>query len=170
MPAPGEWGSACSAACGWCGACTSGPAPEEREFKSFPKPIRGQALLARRETRAQRVAAEQKAMRAALVRDRMQCRWPKCEFKKRDLPIDPCHQTHRGAGGNPDGSRTTRKTVIALCRIHHGRWDAGEIDVQPLTDQGFDGPVTFYAKHADTGRLEQIASEQTIGVSTERGR
>lgn len=27
MPAPGERGSACSEACGYCGACTNGRAP-----------------------------------------------------------------------------------------------------------------------------------------------
>ena len=29
MPAPGEWGSACSERCGWCGACTSARGDEE---------------------------------------------------------------------------------------------------------------------------------------------
>ena len=80
-------------------------------------------------------------MRAALRRDHYRCRWPNCEYAKLDLPIDACHETHRGMGGNPKLDRTTRQTVLALCRIHHGLWDRGEITITPLTREGFDGPI-----------------------------
>lgn len=134
-----------------------------------PKPIKGAHLLDRRETRRKRVAAEQKHMQDALRRDSRKCRLvPKCEYAKRDLPIDPCHQQHRGHGGNPKGDRTTRQTVIAGCRIHHGMWDRNEIDAQPMTDRGFDGVVAYY-KRNETGEMEHFATEQYIGVEETRG-
>jgi hypothetical protein len=133
------------------------------------KEPRGTALLASRQRRADRVAAEQKEMQAALIRDGRVCRWHACEFKGRKLPIDPCHQNHRGSGGNPDGTRTTRATVISLCRAHHGLWDATEIDILPQTPDGFDGPVDFLVKNGETGVYEVFASEERRGVSVERG-
>jgi hypothetical protein len=107
-------------------------------------------------------------MQAALKRDGRVCRFPRCEFTGKKLPIDPAHQTHRGMGGDPKGTRTTRATVIALCRVHHGQWDADEIRIEPLTAATFDGPVSFYRKHPETGRWLHVASETRIGVSEAR--
>jgi len=134
----------------------------------FPKPLRGTALLARRKRRADQVKAEKREMHAALVRDKMQCRLGKlCEFAYRHkvLPVDPCHQVHRGMGGNPKLDRTTRQTVIALCRPAHGQWDAGIIEFDPLTDVGFDGPVAFYRKHPESGKMLQIGAEAGARVA-----
>lgn len=110
---------------------------------TLQKPALGTALLDRKDRRADRRAAEQMAMRAALKRDGRRCRWPGCTGKHRGLtlPVDPCHERHRGSGGNPKEDRTTRQTVLALCRRHHGQWDAGLIDIQPLTARGFDGAI-----------------------------
>lgn len=110
----------------------------------FPKPMRGSALLERKERRANVKAHETREMQAALKRDGRKCRWPGCNGKYRGLtlPIDACHQKHRGSGGNPDGTRTTRQTIISLCRRHHGLWDSGLIKIEPRFPKlGFDGQI-----------------------------
>jgi len=111
--------------------------------QTFPKPRRGDALLERRTKRAATVKAEQAEMQAALKRDGRKCRWPGCIYAAKKLPIDACHLTHRGMGGNPSRSRTTRQQIVALCRIHHGQLDAGEIEIVPLTRTGADGRCIY---------------------------
>lgn len=101
-------------------------------------------LLERRQTRRDRVKAERAEMLAAKQRDGYKCVWPNC---RNDLPIDVCHQAHRGMGGNPRGDRTTRKTLVCLCRWHHGLWDRGEIDIITKDRLMFDGPKVFYASN-----------------------
>jgi len=138
-------------------------------IKPLTKPLKGSALLQRRINRKAVVAAEQKEMRAALTRDGHKCRFPRCDV--RDLPIDPCHLQHRGMGGNPKGDRTERKTVIALCRIHHGLYDRGELDIEPLTPDVFDGPCDWYvyAILNEPKRRIHWATESRIGISETRG-
>jgi hypothetical protein len=134
----------------------------------FPKPMKGAALLASRERRADRVAAEQAEMQAALKRDERKCRVPRCEYAGRKLPIDPCHKTHRGMGGDPTGFRTTRETIVSLCRIHHGMWDRGALDIETLhISQGFDGPCAFYVED-ESGRSVCIGIEKKISISETR--
>lgn len=136
----------------------------------FPKPIKGAALLERRERSASRRSNEQKIMQQAKRRDGNVCRIPRCEYRTKDLPIDCCHMRHRGAGGNPSGDRTVTPLLFAACRIHHGLYDRGELDVQPQTDRGADGPMDWLMPNPITGRMEVFASEKSIGVSVERGR
>lgn len=125
------------------------------------KPDRGSGLIARREKRASRTAAEKKEMQAALTRDGRQCRFPQCGYKHLKLKADPCHQTHRGMGGNPKGDRTTRATVITLCRIHHGYYDQGRLLIDPLDEaKGFDGPCCFRSYDNRSKRLTRLASER----------
>lgn len=120
-------------------------------MNSLQKPARGTALLERKARRKDRVRAEQKVMHAALVRDRYKCRFPRCTFK--DMPIDPCHMTHRGLGGNPAGDRTARETVIALCRCHHGQYDTSHaLLIQPIDPmQQFDGLCDFLQEQPGGG-------------------
>lgn len=135
-----------------------------------PKPVKGTALIERRQHRLDRVAAEQKVMQAALKRDDHKCRNPKCGFKKAlKLPIDPAHVfQHRGMGGNPAGDRTAeRKQIMALCRGCHGLVDAGELSIEPLTPDWCDGVCAFFEERR--GRMEHIASERVIGVSVAVG-
>jgi hypothetical protein len=135
-----------------------------------PKPVRGSALLARKERRSVRQRLEQKEMQAAKKRDHGKCRWPNCQYAKKDIPIDAAHIVrHRGMGGNPDGDRTTRNQVAALCRLHHGLFDAAEVDIQPTTDAGTDGPMAFYTKDKETGDFVHIATETRVGVSVAVG-
>ncbi len=133
----------------------------------FPKPAKGTALLERRQRRADLVAHEQREMQAALQRDGRKCRVPRCEYAPRKLPIDPCHLKHRGMGGDPSGERTERKTVISLCRVHHGQYDNGGLAIEPLTADVFDGPAAFYREN-ESGRMDCIGVETRIGVSVER--
>jgi hypothetical protein len=144
---------------------------------ALAKPLKGSGLLDKRARRARQIAHEQLELQAALKRDHRKCRWPNCKgtHKGLSLPIDPCHlrqpdggPKHRGSGGNPDGSRTDRRYVAALCRRHHGLYDAGEIDIVPLTDAGADDVLAFYAKHPETGQVIHVATEQRIGVSVTR--
>lgn len=133
-----------------------------------PKPIRGEAILHARERRATRSAHEKREMQAALKRDGHACRVPHCPYRGKKLPIDPAHQTHRGLGGDPKGTRTTRATVISLCRCCHGLYDRAELDIEPMTAAIFDGPCAFYRRN-ESGRMECFAVEQRIGVSQARG-
>lgn len=129
--------------------------------------------MGRRVARKAQVAKEQKAMQAALKRDERKCRKPRCtEAKRLDLPIDPCHMKdkHRGMGGNPAGDRTQRQLIISLCRIDHGAYDRGDLWIEPLTADDFDGPCEFHEKHLETGKFQHIGTEKRMGVSTERGR
>jgi hypothetical protein len=75
---------------------------------------------------------------------------------------------HRGMGGDPKGTRTTRATVISLCRIDHGRYDRGDLRIEPLTAKDFDGPCEFHDRNDETGQFEHVGTETRIGVSTVR--
>lgn len=132
------------------------------------KPGKGEKLVEHRDKTAKEKAHEQKEMQAALKRDERKCRVPRCEHAGKKLPIDPCHQQHRGIGGNPSGDRTTRATIISLCRVHHGLYDKCEVlDIQPQTAKVFDGPCDFLAPV--DGKWTVFASEKTIGVSVAVG-
>lgn len=132
-----------------------------------PKPAKGSYLTEARMRRAKRVAAEQREMRQAKRRDGDKCRVPRCAYRSLKLPIDPCHFIHRGMGGNPKGDRTTRETVISLCRMHHGAYDRGDLEIEPLTSDGADKACAFYHR-TEAGRMECVGVEQRIGVSVTR--
>ena len=111
---------------------------------TLSKPAKGSALLARRQRSASRRAAEQKAMQAAKRRDGHRCMFPGCPYRNQDLPLDPAHLRHRGMGGNPALDRTTRQSIITLCRVCHGRYDAGDFEIRPIdAARGTDGPCEF---------------------------
>ncbi len=132
----------------------------------FPKPIRGEFLAERKAKRQERVNAEKATMREARKRDGNVCRFPMCRHKS--MPVDVAHMIHRGIGGNPAGDRTQTELLWTACRIHHGQYDAGLIDVQPQDSiLGANGPMDFFAR-TESGTFEIFASEKRIGVSTIR--
>lgn len=135
---------------------------------SFPKPLRGTALLERRERRAKATAHEKAVMHQARVRDGFGCRVPRCEFKAQKLPLDVAHRVHRGMGGDPTGTRTTLDGLIALCRVHHAMYDAAQINIDPLSPEGFSGPCEF-SRLTESGRWDVFATERRIGVPGTRG-
>lgn len=135
---------------------------------TFPKPMRGDAMLARRARRAELTKHEAAEMDAAKKRDRG-CRWPGCPFVRMNLTLHAAHLVHRGMGGNPAGDRTTRAGLITFCSRHHGMFDRVDIDVLPRTERGTDGPCDYYVTSPHTGRLEILYSESSIGVSVAVG-
>jgi len=123
-------------------------------MSDLQKPAKGTAKKAKAKRRRERVTAEQKVMRAAKERDGHKCRNPMCHNSIPAFipswPIDAAHLKHRGAGGNPDGSRTERTAqIIALCRECHMAFDAGMLCIQPLGD-GADGRCEFYRYLGET--------------------
>jgi hypothetical protein len=133
------------------------------------KPMRGEFLIERRERSAARSAAEDAVMQAALKRDNRKCRNPRCTFKGRQLPVDPCHAfRHRGMGGNPKLDRTaSTDLIISLCRGCHGLLDAGKLEIEPQTPEWCDGLVAFHAPNRD-GRMIRIATEVQFGIARRR--
>lgn len=130
-------------------------------FGALQKPAKGSTYMAAKERRADRRDAEDAIMKQARQRDGNRCRWRTCTGKYRGLvlPIDICHNVHRGMGGNPKLDRTTRDQLVALCRKHHQAWDDGLIDLQPISDAGFDGLISFHEKHKETGVMQHVATE-----------
>lgn len=133
---------------------------------ALPKPLKGEYALERHARKADGRAEEQRTMTRAKIRDGRKCRWPVCRLK---LQIEACHRMHRGMGGNPDGSRTTRGTLITFCTRHHQLWDLSQIDVRPQEERiGFDGCADFFVR-SESGEWQIFASERLIGVSVTRG-
>lgn len=114
---------------------------------ALAKPVRGEKLIGSRERRATRTSKEQQVMQQALRRDGRQCRVPSCAHRSKRLPIDACHMQHRGMGGDPKGTRTTLATVLALCRAHHGEYDAGWLTVAVVNHHGANSTLDFYDRH-----------------------
>lgn len=132
----------------------------------FPKPVRGEFLLERKQRRSEIVKREQQIMSAAKKRDGGVCRFPLC--RHRSLPVDVCHFHHRGMGGDKSGERTQLPILVTMCRHHHGQFDACLIDAQPQDSAlGANGPMDFFVR-SESGVFELFASEQKIGVSTVR--
>lgn len=137
-------------------------------LQPLSKPAKGSALLARREKTAKRQASEKAVMHQARVRDGFACRVPLCAFRAKKLPLDVAHRVHRGMGGNPKLDRTTLDGLITLCRIHHGMYDAAQLEIDPLSPEGFSGPCEFSAPD-DSGRWAIVATERRFGVPETRG-
>lgn len=125
-----------------------------------PKPEPGSLKRYFARVRRGRTKAERREMDAALDRDGRRCRVPSCT----GTPIDPCHLVHRGMGGNPTGTRTTRATIISLCRPHHDQYDRKTaypwLDIEPLTGKKFSGPCSYYRVNRD-GSSTYLGGENT---------
>lgn len=136
------------------------------------KPAKGSGYMKAKDRRADRRNSEQKEMQAALDRDKRRCRWPGCKgtYRGLSLPIDPCHFIeHRGPGGNPDGTRTRKDLIVALCRNCHTLLDSHQREIQPLSDLNADGLLSFHVRNEESGVMEHIASETARGVSVAVG-
>ncbi len=137
------------------------------------KPRRGDAKIALNTTKRSRKTAEEEVMDAAVRRDHGKCRFPRCEFAKEKLKIDPVHfLEHRGMGGNPKGDRTsTTGQIVALCRKHHDMLDRYlEIEVHAIDPVRLaDGPLAFHEVNPVTGRMEHVHTEPINFFSETRG-
>lgn len=123
---------------------------------TLEKPAKGTATKARRKRSRRRQTSEATIMAAAKVRDGLRCRVPGLTFiDGHDRgPLHACHQHHRGAGGNPDLSRTTLQGLITLCPAHHRAYDSGRLKIEPLSPDGMSGPCLFSIRNGHDQWLE----------------
>lgn len=91
-------------------------------------------------------AHETREMDAVRRRDHY-CRVPFCGCKKLKMRLEVAHSTHRGAGGNPDGTRTDRGSMVRVCFARHRTLpislDKGTLRWVALTDAGAAGPIEW---------------------------
>lgn len=135
---------------------------------ALSKPCRTARKKAERKTKLKRKSDEGENKKQARKRDLHRCRFPLCGCRKFGLPLEAAHLQHKGAGGNPTGSRSTRAGLILMCRHRH-QYGAvalhkGILRVRPLTRQGCDGPVAF---DIDAVFLAQHAPGQWSPANTE---
>lgn len=137
-----------------------------------PKPVKGAYWLERKAVKAERKNHERREMDAAKRRDFAAChgcRWPTCPHRTYKPRIHAAHVfEHRGMGGNPDGRRTERHLIMGICVWCHARLDAGDAEVQEQTPAMADGACAFFERNLETGRMEHVATEKSIGVSEAR--
>ena len=111
-----------------------------------PKPAKGSFLIERRERRKDVEAFEDAEKHKVRIRDRMQCRWPACEYCRRykNLTLHVAHIADKGMGGSP--SRNIASNMILLCSLRHEgpiSLHSGDCKITPITTRGTDGPVMF---------------------------
>lgn len=146
------------------------PRADELPPPDLTKPARGTKLLEHRKRTAESKAHENAEKAAVRARDHHQCRWPRCEFKTKRVPLEVAHLTHKSIGGNPAGDRSERAKMLLLCQQHHRgpfSMDSGDLWVEPLTPAGTDGRCDFWARD-ESGQMKLIATERSIGVSVTR--
>jgi hypothetical protein len=130
-------------------------------FNPQPKPSTPLALE-RHARKREHSSHEDFIKREAKRRDRMECRWPRCEFRKVVQPIDGAHVFQaKGMGGDPRHVRTERKHVMALCRLHHKAQEKHDLEVEPLTADLADGACAFWDNR---GQRYMVAQERAIGI------
>jgi hypothetical protein len=106
-------------------------------------------LQAGREARSRESENKKEARR----RDGYRCRFPLCGCHRLKLSLEArlevSHQTHKGAGGNPTGDRSTPDRLLTLCshRHQHGAVSRhrGTLRARALTAAGMNGPVAWEA-------------------------
>lgn len=114
---------------------------------AVPKPAKGSALIARREKRKQIDALEDAEKHKVRIRDRMQCRWPACEYCRRykNLTLHVAHLNDKGIGGD-HGIRSTADQMMLLCSLRHEgpiSLHSGDCRITPLTELGANGICKF---------------------------
>lgn len=98
-----------------------------------------------------------------LVRARDQkCRWPFCEYCRELKPrLEVAHVVAKGMGGD-HGERSTADQMMLLDYLTHqdgpGSLEQHGRRIEPLTDQGTNGPCAFW-RIGDDGREYLVARE-----------
>lgn len=97
-------------------------------------------------------------------RDGYRCRWPKCErCVQWHPPLEVAHVIAAKGMGPSTKAQSTADRMMLLCRLTHQLQEAHRLDVQPLTDEGTDGPCLFLAQ--DENRAWYVVAEETaIGI------
>lgn len=136
----------------------------------IPKPSRTARKLAEHKRRLERETHEETEKRAVRRRDK-RCRFPLCGCHRLGLRLEVSHDVHKGAGGNPTGDRSDRRSMILLCVHRHQDGlvsrHKGTLRILPLVrGLGFEGPVRFMwntielARESAPGVLEPLTEEQ----------
>lgn len=136
------------------------------------KPCATERKLKHRQTRRDARTSEDANKQAARKRDSYKCRFPLCGCRRAGLRLEVSHQEHKGAGGNPSGSRSQVKGLITLC-VHRHQDGAvsihkGTLKIKPLTTAGTNGPVAFLVDRSlvwpqfKRDRWFQVAQETAV--------
>ena len=119
-----------------------------------PKPEARKRVKARRKRQAAKVV---KSIRAQCVERDGSCRFESWEDHPDDFHSDalegicdgPAEWAHLGAQkrfktrGQPPTHRHTTAGSLIVCRAIHRAYDEGRIAIEPQTELGADGPLTF---------------------------
>jgi hypothetical protein len=75
-------------------------------------------------------------------------------------PVDPAHLTSRAQGGCDAPT-----CCIALCRVHHRAYDAGELDLLPFLEPGCRAQLAHAVGHVGLiGALRRVSGIRLDGV------
>lgn len=132
---------------------------------ALAKPIRGAALLKRRDTRKALVKAED-AQKAIVRRRDVSCRYPHCPYCRsyKDLPLDVAHVVQaKGMSGDRTLERSTPDRMMLLCRPIHGEQEQDLVEIRPLTTEGTDGACEFWRYNRQERSWYLVAREIAVG-------
>jgi hypothetical protein len=131
---------------------------ERKPFFKGPRVTEKERRRRKRETRDRR---ERGHKATARERDRKVtrrgCRFPKCGCHRyrpnTARALEVSHLTHKGMGGNPKEDRSLPHLLITLCGERHKESkfsiDKGTLECRPLTDDGTEGPVSWWVRVDD---------------------
>lgn len=139
---------------------------------TFPKPARGEY---RRERRAREAAiishrnANKAKVRARDLHFAKGCRFLLCECHKG--PYKPLLECAHLEDISTGGSDETANMVLLCDERHRGTPSLHSKDfrIDKLTDLGADGPLSFYLRNPETGEMDHVYSERSVGISETRG-
>jgi hypothetical protein len=140
------------------------PSLTAEEVQRLQKPARGSGLLAREAAKAAERTAEDKAIKAAKVRDGHRCRWPE-DHTCRGL-LEGAHIVDKSLGGANEASN-----IVSLCAWLHRRGPESvhgkQLKVEADTDRGAYGPLSFWRQ---TGEYDALGQPLYYLVGREDGR
>jgi hypothetical protein len=98
--------------------------------------------------------------KAAVRKRDKKCRFPLCECKKWRRRTEVSHREHKGKGG---GSATDNMILLCTCRHRENRVSIhqGNLQWDPLTKAGADGPIEWRELHGTT--WISLAKEVSVG-------
>lgn len=126
------------------------------------KPAPGTATRERR-ARARKVRAIESLRKvAAKVRDQHRCRRPGCAVHGRGL-VESAHLEGKQMGGDHGLKSASVGCFVTLCHEHHQgsrSLHSHHLAVRPMTDQGADGPLAWYARESLTDDFRLVGTSQ----------
>ncbi len=129
----------------------------------FPKP---RPLFEQRaEERAARRRTERSVKTRAKARDGRRCRVPGCGAF---TYLEGCHVQGKSAGGDHGKRSSLTSNILTCCRDHHRgsttSLHSGDLVASPLTPHGADGPVEFFIRTREHGRLISLGISEPKGA------